>query len=210
VATAEHPKTSSVETTRPGAGAPAPESNEPARYKFTVDDYYKMAEVGILHEDSRVELIDGDIIMMSPIGRRHASRLTRLATFFFSKLGDRAVIWVQNPLSIDASSQLQPDIAVLKPRADFYLSALPVPADVLLLVEVMDSSASYDRGVKLPLYATSKISEVWLVDLNAERIETFRRPVGEVYTENGTSPRGLSLAPEAFPDAVLQVNDILG
>jgi Uma2 family endonuclease len=117
---------------------------------------------------------------------------------------------VQNPLRLDDHTEPLPDLMLLRPRGDFYSASHPVPADVLLLIEVMDSSADYDRNVKLPLYARSGVPEVWLIDLNRELVETHRRPVGAVYSENRLLPRGQRLAPEALADLEIAVDEILG
>jgi len=125
-------------------------------------------------------------------------------------LKGRAIIWVQNPIRLDDHSEIQPDLALLQPRADYYVSRHPGPRDVFLIIEVMDTSARYDRDIKLPIYARAEIPEVWLVDLNEQRIESYRKPVSGAYTERAIYTRGQSLAPAAFPDVVLAVNDILG
>jgi Uma2 family endonuclease len=198
------------------AEAPAPAGAAPAevvpvrRRKYNVSEYYRMAEVGILGHEERLELIDGEILVMSPVGSPHASVVKRIAALLFSVLSGRATIGVQDPVRLDDASEPEPDISILRYDSDFYNKAHPTPADVHWLIEVMDSSAPYDRGEKLPLYARANVPEVWLVDLNGAVIETYRRPVGEAYTETQDFGRGQSLAPEAFPDAVFAVDDILG
>lgn len=179
-------------------------------WKFTVDDYHRMGEVGILHEDDRVELIEGEILAMSPIGSRHVAAVARLDDLFAEGLARRATRLIQSPVRVNKRSEPQPDLVILKPRADYYASKLPEPDDVLLLIEVMDSSADYDREVKLPMYALAGIPEVWLVDLNGERIEVYRRPTNAGYAESCIRSRGEALAPEAFADLVLKVDEILG
>jgi Uma2 family endonuclease len=123
------------------------------RRVFSVDDYYRMVEVGLLKEDERVELIEGEVIRMSPIGSRHAACVARLTKLFSRLAGDGAIVWVQNPVRLNDFSEPQPDVALLKPRADFYAGAHPAAADVLLIVEVSDTTIGYDRQVKVPLYA---------------------------------------------------------
>ncbi|MBI2322519.1 MAG: Uma2 family endonuclease [Chloroflexi bacterium] len=183
---------------------------EVTRRLFTVDEYYRMAAAGILHEDDRVELIEGEIVQMTAIGARHAAAVTRLNWAFISALGQRATVSPQNPLRLSQRSEPQPDVLLLKPRDDFYAAGHPGPADVLLLVEVMDSSAGYDRAVKLPLYARHGIPEVWLVDLEQERVEVYREPSAEGYRSSMTLRRGERQAPAAFPALALAVEDILG
>ena len=180
------------------------------RWKFDVAAYHKMAEVGILVEDDHVELIDGEVIVMSPIGDKHYGCVAYLSHTLAAKVGIKAFIVAQSSVHLDDHSEPEPDLVLVRPRDDFYRTAKPRPADVLLLVEVMDSSASYDRGRKLSKYARSGIGEVWLVDLNREVVEVCRRLVEGAYAERREMSRGQSLAPEAFPDVVLEVDAILG
>lgn len=182
---------------------------EVTRRLFTVDEYERMAQAGILHEDDRVELIEGEVVQMTAIGARHAAAVARILALF-AGLRARAVLWPQNPLRLSQRSAPQPDVVLLKPRKDFYAGGHPGPADVLLLVEVMDVSASYDRGVKLPLYARHGIPEVWLVDLEQERVEVYREPRAEGYSSATVLRRGERLASAAFPDLALAVEDLLG
>jgi Uma2 family endonuclease len=183
---------------------------ERPRRRFSVSEYDRIAEAGILKPTERVELIDGEIIVMSPTGSRHAACVDRLSTWLHDLLKARAILRVQGPLRLDDLSEPEPDLVALRPRSDFYASGHPGAGDCYLVIEVCDSSASYDRGTKLPLYARAGVPEVWLVDLNRELVESYRGPLGELYTENRTLPRGQSLAPEAFPDVVLGVDAILG
>lgn len=125
------------------------------RRLFTVSEYYRMAEAGILGEDDRVELLEGEIVQMAPIGSNHRGTVDFLANSLVSRLGARAIVRTQNPIRLDDFSEPQPDVALLHPRADFYRRSHPTPADVLLLVEVADSSVAFDRQVKLPLYCPS-------------------------------------------------------
>ncbi|MGY4707809.1 Uma2 family endonuclease [Candidatus Bipolaricaulota sp. J31] len=180
-------------------------------YKFTVDDYHRMREAGILSEDDRVELIEGEIVAMSPIGRRHASTVNRLLNVFIPlQIRRKALISVQNPVRLGEHSEPQPDVVLLVPREDFYAAAHPGPEDVLLLVEVVETSAEYDRDVKIPLYARFGIREVWLVDLEKGHMKVYRAPSPNGYKEKTTYTRGQSLAPKAFPDLLIAVEDILG
>ncbi len=179
------------------------------RRRFTVDEYHKMAVAGILGEDDRVELIEGEITEMTPIGRLHAATVNRLNKLFVNTFGDDAVVGVQNPIVLDEHSEPQPDIALLRPRADFYASGLPTPEDVVLLVEVTYSSADPDRRVKVPLYAGKGIAEVWLVDLEQETMTVYRDPVAGGYRTARVFRRGEGVAPAAFPHRSLAVADIL-
>jgi Uma2 family endonuclease len=181
------------------------------RYRFTVDEYHRMGEVGILPEDSRIELIAGDIVVCEPIGSYHAGTVNRLTRLWTSILGERAVVQVQNPIELaDHDSEVQPDVTLLRPRADFYARGHPVAADVLLLIEVADTSLVRDRRVKIPLYARAGICEVWLVDLTDRRAEVHRDPTAGGYTRVRALGRGESVVPEAFPDLTVAVADLLG
>jgi Uma2 family endonuclease len=181
------------------------------RRRFTVEEYHRMGEVGILPEDSRVELIAGDIVVREPIGSYHAGAVNRLTRLWTSMLGDRAVVQVQNPVELaKEDTELQPDVALLQPRADFYATSHPVAADVLLLIEVADTSLPRDRRVKVPLYARAGIREVWLVDLPSDRIEVYRDPTASGYGHVRALGRGESVACEAIPDLTVAVADLLG
>jgi Uma2 family endonuclease len=180
------------------------------RRRFTVDEYYRMAEAGILTEDDRVELIEGEIVEMSPIGSHHASQVKRLNALFTARLGPRAIVSVQDPVRLSRHSEPQPDLALLKPREDFYRRSHPDPGDVLVLIEVMDTTIEMDRRVKLPLYARSGIAETWLVDVNADRIEVYRSPSVDGYRDVRIFRRGESVGLEVFPDITFTVDDLLG
>jgi len=179
-------------------------------HRFTVDDYHRMGAVGILPENARLELLDGEIVEMTPIGPRHAGCVNRLNALLVQAVGPRAIVTVQNPVVLDPHGEPQPDLAVLRPRADWYAAAHPGPADVLLLIEVMDSSTAYDRGRKMPAYARTGVTEVWLVDLDAPRVEIYRRPGPHGYLDLETAGSRDSIAPRALPDLTLAVRDILG
>ena len=175
------------------------------RHRLNVDDYHRMAEAGILGEDDRVELIDGDLIDMAPIGQDHAATVNGLNHLLVMACGDRAIVSVQNPARLDRFSEPQPDVTLFRPRADNYRTgARPGPADVLLLVEVADSSLRYDRAVKLPLYARAGIGEVWIVDLRRRVVDVHRTPVGDGYATVEThlpdATVTLALAPEIRVD----------
>jgi Uma2 family endonuclease len=169
-----------------------------------------MGEAGVLREDDRVELLDGQVVRMSPIGRPHASTVARLNALLVRRFGSAATVWVQNPIILDRWSEPQPDLCLLAPRGDFYAAVYARPRDVLLGIEVMDSSRSYDRTLKLPLYAKAEIREVWLVDLKAEAIDVHRRPALRGYREHRRYVRGRTIVPLAFPRHRIRVNEILG
>jgi Uma2 family endonuclease len=180
------------------------------RRAFTVTEYHRMAEAGILTEDDRVELLEGEIVTMTPIGSRHAACVNRLTEAFAVRVVGRAIVSVQNPIQLGERSELQPELVLLQPRADFYASAHPGPGDVLLVVEVAETSAGVDRGVKIPLYARARIPEVWLVALAGESIEIYRRPTVQGYQGVQQIGRGGRVAPEAVPELEVDVDGILG
>jgi len=182
----------------------------PPRRRFTIRDYHRMGEAGIFHEDDRVELLDGEIVEMSPIGSRHAGIVDRLTMLFARRLGRWVIVRVQNPIVLDDYSEPQADLTLLTPRPDYYVDAHPRPADVLLAVEVMGTSGSYDRTLKLPLYARRRIRELWLVDLPAAAIDVYRRPSAAGYREHQHLPRGRRMGPLAFPRVHFRVAEILG
>jgi hypothetical protein len=179
------------------------------RRRFTREEYHRMAEAGILHENDRVELIEGEIVQMTPIGRRHAACVAELTRLLVPLVGQRALVWPQNPITLPHETEPQPDIVLLRPRADRYLQDDARPADVLLLVEVSDTSQRYDRLVKLPLYGRAGVPEVWIVDLPDEVIEIHRRPSRRGYAQVERVGRGGVVAPAALPDIVLPVDAIL-
>lgn len=178
------------------------------RRPFTVEEYHRMGAVGILKPDDRVELIEGEIVQMSPIGSRHAACVAYLMQLFFTAVGRRAIVQAQNPVRLGDLSEPQPDLMLLKPKADFYASGHPGPSDVLLLVEVADSSAGSDRASKLPVYARAGISEVWLVDLEKRQIEVYWDPQGDTYASTRVHARGQSASPRAFPELRVAVDDL--
>ena len=149
-------------------------TDEPRRHSLTVEDYYRMAEVGILGPDDRVELIEGEIIDMPPPGELHAGTVSQLDHLLQRAVGDRAIVFVQNPAVLGRYSAPQPDLALLRPRPDFYKSALPRSGDILLIIEVADTSLRYDRDVKVGLYARHTIPELWLIDVRGKRLTRYR------------------------------------
>lgn len=174
-----------------------------------------MGATGILQEDDRVELIEGEIVEMTPVGSRHAATVGRLTQLLGDRVKGRAIVWVQNPLSIPdggtrVGSELQPDLVLLASRPDFYEDAHPTPADVLLLIEVGDTSLPFDRDVKLPLYAAGGVHELWLVSLPDRTVEVHREPVRRSYRWTRRTFPGDTLEPERLPGLVIAVDEVFG
>jgi Uma2 family endonuclease len=168
-----------------------------------------MADGGVFTEDDRVELLEGEVVEMAPIGSRHAGCVNRLNMFFAKRLEGHTIAAVQNPVLLSEHSEPQPDFALLRPRPDAYAGSHPGPEDVVLLVEVADTTAAWDRRHKLPLYAAAGVPEVWLIDLTAEVVEVCRRPEGAAYREVRVALPAEHIAPEAFPEVSLPVRDLL-
>ncbi|MEG5017800.1 MULTISPECIES: Uma2 family endonuclease [unclassified Microcoleus] len=177
---------------------------------FTVKEYHLMTEVGILSEGDRVELIEGEIVKMAAIGTRHASCVRRLIRSFSVIPQNLAILGVQDPIQLTERTEPQPDVVLLQPRADYYATAHPIPSEVLLLVEVSDSTVDYDRDVKGSIYARSLIQEVWLVDLVENCVEVYRQPAPNGYSLMLKFWRGQQVAPLAFPEFEVSVDFILG
>ena len=176
---------------------------------FSISDYHKMAEAGILSEGDRVELIEGEIVRMNPIGSRHAACVRRIDALFNREDLD-AIVSVQSPVLLPDLSEPEPDVALLRPRGDFYSAGHPEPGDVLLLIEVSDTTLDYDRrNPKLPLYARFGIPETWIVDLSSDTVEAHSRPAGGVYEDITRIERGESLSPKAVPNLKLGAHAIL-
>ena len=178
------------------------------RWRFTVHDYHRMGEAGILHEDDRVELIEGEIVEMTAIGTRHFSCVNGLTRMLIMNVGDAAIVSVQNPVRLNEYTEPQPDLTVI--RARDYRVSLPGPEDVLLLIEVSDATLAYDRGVKLPLYARAGIGEVWIVNLPGEIIERYAGPSADGYLRTDHKRRGQTLECVALPGLTPSVDEVLG
>lgn len=181
---------------------------EVARRRFTVHEYEQM--YGILGEDDRVELIDGEIIEMTPIGPVHAGVVNRLNRLLTKRVGQQAILGIQNPVRISLDTELQPDVTVLRPRSDDYTLSHPVPDDVLLLIEVADTSVGLDLGLKVPRYAEAGIVEVWVVDLVKKVIVTHVKPTESGYLHVETVELGRKLTPELLAGVQIDVKEILG
>ena len=168
-----------------------------------------MAETGVLHPDARVELLNGEIIDMSPIGPFHGGLVNRLVRLFTKNSKSRWIVSAQNPLRLDDHSEPEPDVTLLKPAADDYTSRHPRPDDVFLLIEVSDTTLDYDRTEKLPAYGRAGVAEVWIVNLNETLIEIYREPHFTGYGSKTIVRAGDTIAPLAFPDAVVDVAELL-
>jgi len=183
---------------------------EAIRRPFTVDEYDRMVEVGILGKEDHVELIEGEILEMSPIGWRHAACVDRATALLVPALVGKAIVRVQGPIRLGDYTKPQPDLILLEPRKDYYAAQGAVTRNALLVIEVSDSSIRYDRGLKLSVYAMHGVSEVWIEDLTADTLLVFREPSGAEYKTNLTLQRADSISPLAFPDLRLSVSDLLG
>jgi Uma2 family endonuclease len=179
------------------------------RRRLTVADYHRMGDAGILHEDDRVELIDGELFQMATIGTAHMSIVIRLTSRFGALAADRFLISAQNSIEIRPFSEPQPDLVLLRPRADAYWGARPTPADALLVVEVADSSLAWDRNVKIPMYGRFGVLESWLVDIEHRTVTVFRDPSGEGYRSSVEVCEG-AVSPSCCPDIAIRLDDLFG
>jgi Uma2 family endonuclease len=181
----------------------------PSKRRFTVDDYHLMGKAGILSEDDRVELIDGEVVAMTPIGTRHNASVNRATRALVTAVGDRAIVQVQGSVRLDRFHEPQPDIVLLRPRTDFYASQHAGPTDILLVVEVADSSIEYDGDVKARMYAEAGIPEYWLVDVKDNLLSCYSAPENSLYRNLQKYQRGQSIAPQALPECVIAVDVLL-
>ena len=183
----------------------------PVRHRVTVDEFERMVEADVFAPDERLELIDGEIVDMSPIGSRHQACVNRLTRLFAPlTASERAVLQVQGAVRASELSQPQPDIALLRPRDDLYEKGHPNPEDVLLAVEVADSSVRHDRWIKLPLYATVGVAETWIVDLNGSVVDIATDPSPQGYASLVQARPPDTIWPTAFPDVTIAVAKLLG
>jgi Uma2 family endonuclease len=182
----------------------------PVRKHLTdINEWRRLGEANIFPPESRIELIEGEIIEMAPIGSNHSGHVVRLLNYFASVIGKKALVNAQNPLQLGDLSEPEPDFMLLKPNPDFYSSHHPVADDVLLLIEVADSSLAFDQSHKLRLYAIHNVPEYWLLNLNDNCLEVYRKPKGEVYAEKTTLYTGDNITLTQLPDISIQVSDIL-
>jgi Uma2 family endonuclease len=177
---------------------------------FTADEYHRMCEVGILDPEARLELIEGEIIEMSPPGTRHMACVNRATALFVVRLAGRAMVSVQNPLLLSKYTEPQPDLVIARPRTDFYADKRLSSEHTLLAIEVSDTSLSFDRKRKMPLYAASGVPELWIENLQNDVVLVFRDPSAKTYSTCLTYKRGESLYPAAFPNLILKVEELLG
>jgi Uma2 family endonuclease len=174
---------------------------------LTSADYYQMMESGIIREGEKVELILGQIFTMAAKGTRHTVSTTRLITELPLLMQRRAIVRCQEPITLPNNSEPEPDIVIVRLRSDDYVNSHPAPADIILVIEVADSTIRFDRETKAPLYAAAGISEYWIVNLIDNRLEIYRQPEGSIYAsiEIITPPRSINLP--KFPEIVVQISD---
>ena len=182
---------------------------EITRRRFTIDDCYRMLEIGILRPDERVELIRGDLIQMSPIGSRHQAALIGGTRGLILAVGDKALVSPQGVVLLDRFSAPEPDFALLKPRDDCYANEHPRPSDILLIIEVADSSLEYDTTVKKELYAIVGVLEYWVADLRNDRVICYSDPQNDTYHTVREFHRADSIAPILLPDVPLKLDVLL-
>jgi Uma2 family endonuclease len=178
------------------------------RHRLTVEEYYRMAELGILAPDARVELIEGEIIDMAPQGSRHAGIVSRLYERLVAVVGPSGIVRCQLPIRLGTRSEPEPDFAVVKREERHYMNAHPVAADVLLLIEVANTTVSYDRLIKIPLYARHGILEAWLIDVQAARVHVFRDPQNGNYVDVSVIERPEALCPGVMPSLSIDLAGI--
>jgi Uma2 family endonuclease len=180
------------------------------RRKFSISDYHRMAETGILAENERIELIAGDIVTMIPVGSQHTSCVKSLKQLFTTMLIDTVVVWVQNPICLGEYSEPEPDIALLKLRPDLYTEHCPIPKDVFLIVEVTEQALDYERDIKLPVYAQTGIGEVWLVNIKDMKVEVYTNPAGQEYDMYRKFCQEHTITSVIFPNLRIPVEKIFG
>jgi Uma2 family endonuclease len=178
-------------------------TGEMMRHRFSVEQYHRMIDAGIFAPEDRLELIHGELVTMSPINRRHAAGVDRLNLLLADRLNRRALHRIQNPITL-ADSEPQPDVAIVRWRDDFYLAGHPTPPDIYWVIEVADTTVTYDRDVKVPLYIQAGIPEVWLVNLDADCLEVYRQEEQKILR------RGQTITPLHFPELAFSVDELLG
>lgn len=183
---------------------------EVIKRRFSADDYQRMGQTGILSSEDRVELIDGEVVATSPIGPRHSACIDRANRALVILLGDMAIVRIQSSVRLDRYNEPEPDLVLLRPQVDFYASRLPGPADILLIIEVAESSLDYDREVKAPLYAGSGVPEYWIADLNSEQLVCYSDQADGAYRTLRRHRRGESVTPVHLPGFSIGVDELLG
>ena len=181
---------------------------QPTRFKHTVEQYHRMGEVGILHENDRVELIDGELIRMAPIGSLHSGLVSRLNRLLVERTSGRAIVSPQNSVILSNVTEPQPDFSLLRWRSDDYMSAVPVAADTLLVIEVADSSLHYDRDVKMRFYAESGVPEFWIVVARRRQLLVYREPTGSSYRSSQTLSAGETAICAALPEVRIGISEL--
>lgn len=180
-----------------------------ARFQFNADQFERLVETGILTEDDRVELIDGEIITMSPIGSRHVACVNNLTALLVIAVGSRGIVSVQNPVRLNDRNEPLPDLSVLRPRTSRYRDRLATGKDVLIAIEVSDTTAVYDRTVKIPRYAENGVREAWLVDLKPGVVEVYSAPRGGRYTKQYSVTLGEQVTSRSIDGLTVAVDDII-
>jgi Uma2 family endonuclease len=178
------------------------------RTRISAERYQKMVATGVLTKYDRVELIDGDMIDMAPIGPPHSAAMARLNRLFVLALGDTAIVSPGGSVKLGDYSVPQPDLMLLKPRADFYAGQIPLPPDVLLLVEVSESSLAFDQSTKRALYARHGVVEYWVVDIPSKRVHVYREPTGDGYTQAVERTSSDVVSPRALPAVQVTVGTL--
>jgi len=180
-------------------------------HKFTTEQYQLMGKAGVFHPEARIELIDGEIVIMSPIGLKHAVGINRLNRFLVQGVWEQGIVSIQNSFMIPQYSEPEPDIVILKPRDDFYAGKFPLSEDILLIIEVADSSLKYDQKTKLSLYAEQHIPEYWIVNLERNILEIYRQPQNKSYLKQSLiDTPGIAFAPITFPEMTMTLKEIYG
>jgi Uma2 family endonuclease len=183
---------------------------EVAKKLFTVDEYYRMGEAGIFHPEARLELIEGEIIEMSPVGDRHIACVNRATALFSSRLAGKVMVSVQNPIRLSRYTEPQPDILLAHPREDYYATKRILPEDTFLVIEISDSTVRYDRNRKMPLYARSGVPELWIENLQEDVILVYRNPAPDAFSTSLIFRRGDSVSLTAFPEILFRVDELIG
>lgn len=185
-------------------------SVEIAKYSFTAEEFERLGAAGILRQDARLELIEGEIFEMSPIGSAHAAGVNFLSRLLNRLFGDSHIVATQNPIRLDDFSEPQPDVALLRWRDDYYRDGHPTPADVLLVIEVADTTVMADRKVKLPLYARAGIPEAWLVNIPEDQVEIYSDPAGDIYLRAEVFGHGAEARSHTVEGLAVNVGELLG
>jgi Uma2 family endonuclease len=180
----------------------------PQRHRITADEYHRMAEVGLLAPDARVELIEGEIIDMAPIGKDHMSVVDQLNRLFVRAVGDDAIVRIQGSVRLSQMSEPEPDVVLLKPRPDFYRSQWASAADTLLVIEVSDSSLRYDRDFKVPFYARHGVPEVWIVDLEHDQLLVYGSPSRGTYSRHASAAQPGIMPVTALPGIAVDLSSV--